>query len=98
MVKFITIAAAAMAGLASTVFADECRNNGIYCGSALLGKGNYFANIIEELEANGQSTDQNHVEQSLFVCGDDKGAAHAHFQAFCPNGCQGGDKKNDFCI
>ncbi|KAE9382111.1 hypothetical protein N431DRAFT_476794 [Stipitochalara longipes BDJ] len=82
--------------LAEATTLDNCKHGLAYCGQGLLRKGNYYADIINSLSASRQSTDQDHVNFSLFLCsGDDD----VPFQKFCGAGrcVDGGSGHSDYC-
>ncbi|EAW14267.1 uncharacterized protein ACLA_073020 [Aspergillus clavatus NRRL 1] len=97
MVKFTTVAIGLTAFLSSFAAASNCKANLDYCGSSLLKKGNYYAQIANELKAKGQSTDPSHIQQSLFHCtGGSNG--EIEFLRFCSGGCQDAGKgHSDSC-
>ncbi|KAM3075284.1 hypothetical protein ACMFMF_005962 [Clarireedia jacksonii] len=78
------------------VQADNCKHGLDYCGQGLLHKGNYYNDIIGSLQSAGQSTDQDHVNYSLFYC---RGDDDIPFQKFCGAGrcTDGGSGKSDYC-
>ncbi|KAF7907366.1 uncharacterized protein EAF01_004953 [Botrytis porri] len=82
--------------LAEAATLDNCRGGLTYCGQGLLRKGNYYADIINSLSAAGQSTDQDHVNFSLFLC---RGNDDVPFQRFCGAGrcVDGGAGRSDYC-
>ncbi|EMR62649.1 hypothetical protein MGN70_010943 [Eutypa lata] len=80
---------------AAVVFADSCNRGGVYCGISLLNKGNYRDHIIQVLLANGQPTDEAHIQNSLFDCVSD---GNINYVQYCGNGCGGtGSTDPDFC-
>ncbi|KAM7190126.1 hypothetical protein V8F20_009856 [Naviculisporaceae sp. PSN 640] len=86
------------ATLAALVVADNCKTGLFYCGAGLLSKGNYYSQIVAALEADGQSTDSDHINSSLFHCtGGSNG--DIDFQTFCGSGncIDGGDGVSDYC-
>ncbi|KAI0138901.1 hypothetical protein F4776DRAFT_670217 [Hypoxylon sp. NC0597] len=95
MVQLITVVATLTAVLPGLVSSKSCNSGGVYCGYALIGRGDYRDDIITQLHGAGQSTDDIVIQQSLFSCG-----SHGtiSFQQFCNNGCVGGDSKDDYCI
>ncbi|KAJ6474876.1 hypothetical protein C8R45DRAFT_1217260 [Mycena sanguinolenta] len=88
---FTTLAAA------SELVADQsCNAGGVYCGVSLLNKGNYQDHIVQVLEANGQSTDEAHIDYSLFDC---LSGGEIRFIEFCSNGCGGTTSTaDDYCL
>ncbi|KAJ7841533.1 hypothetical protein B0H13DRAFT_2365675 [Mycena leptocephala] len=75
---------------------DSCNAGGVYCGTSLLNKGNYHDHIVQVLIANGVSTNEAHVDNSLFDC---LSGGEIRFIRFCPNGCGGTTTTNpDFCL
>ncbi|KAL8661803.1 MAG: hypothetical protein Q9168_008348, partial [Polycauliona sp. 1 TL-2023] len=68
MVKPAFLIAACLSAMTTLVTADNCRNGLSYCGSGLLKKGNYYNEIVAELQRNRQGVDPAHVSQSLFQC------------------------------
>ncbi|PVH79009.1 hypothetical protein DL98DRAFT_516367 [Cadophora sp. DSE1049] len=75
---------------------DNCNHGLAYCGLGLLRKGNYYSDIINSLNNAHQSTDQDHVNFSLFLCsGDDD----VPFRQYCgPGRCvDGGRGVSDYC-
>ncbi|KAK8112927.1 hypothetical protein PG984_013453 [Apiospora sp. TS-2023a] len=96
MVRIDILTTAFVAALCGSVMADNCKNGIDYCGRGLLKKGNYYADIIRALEDAHQSTDQAHVEDSVFHCG---GPDTIPFQRFCGSGrCKdGGKNHDDYC-
>ncbi|KAH6647932.1 hypothetical protein BKA67DRAFT_656775 [Truncatella angustata] len=105
MVQIATFALAFTAALSSFVSAGPlenretaikgCTNGGIYCGFALKQKSaDYNYRINDALNAAGTSTDIKHTDQSIFICGGDN---YITFDQFCPNGCVGGTKDDDYC-
>ena len=56
--------------------------------------GDYHDDIVTQLAAHKQSTDEIHVQQSLFGCGKH---GQITFREYCKKGCVGGDKKDDYC-
>ncbi|KAJ7024970.1 hypothetical protein C8F04DRAFT_1269714 [Mycena alexandri] len=58
--------------------------------------GNYHDHIVQTLTAAGQSTDEAHVDNSLFDC---LSGGEIRFISFCANGCGGTTTTNaDFCL
>ncbi|KZV78016.1 hypothetical protein EXIGLDRAFT_561353, partial [Exidia glandulosa HHB12029] len=79
----------------ATVLADSCNRGGVYCGVSLLNKGNYHDHIVQVLQANGQPTDDKHIDDSIFDCLD---GGEIRYRGFCANGCGGTDSEDpDFC-
>ncbi|KAI1498686.1 hypothetical protein F5X99DRAFT_314953 [Biscogniauxia marginata] len=76
------------------VAAKSCRSGGVYCGSALLKRGDYITKIKVNLIANGQPTTDYYVEESLWTC-----LEHGDItlEKVCSYGCSGGDKRDDTC-
>ncbi|KAI1163346.1 hypothetical protein F5B18DRAFT_319512 [Nemania serpens] len=93
MVQLTTFALAVLAS-AGIVAAKSCNSGGIYCGFALLGRGDYINKITTDLQANNQPTDNQHINQSLWTCLDH---GDISFRQFCSSGCNGGDKSDDYC-
>ncbi|KAI0890741.1 uncharacterized protein GGS22DRAFT_184087 [Annulohypoxylon maeteangense] len=89
----ITIAlSAALSGIAT---ARNCGVGYYYCGSNLLSKGDYYADIIGALEDAEEPTDEDHVENSLFLC---KGPDDVPFVEYCEDGCDNeGAGSSDTC-
>lgn len=56
--------------------------------------GDYRDDIVTELQATGQSTDDQHIQQSLFNC---LSNGQIDFTSFCDSGCVGGDSSDDYC-
>ncbi|KAF5373018.1 hypothetical protein D9758_001466 [Tetrapyrgos nigripes] len=80
--------------LSGMVAADNCKHGLYYCGYNLLSKGNYYNDIIQSLEAAGQSTDPNHVDNSVFYCaGDDD----VPWVQLCGSCVDGGSGNSDHC-
>ncbi|KAI0552660.1 hypothetical protein F4679DRAFT_581171 [Xylaria curta] len=93
MVHFASFALTAFA-CAGIVVAKSCKSGGIYCGFALLDRGDYVNKIITNLQANNEPTDDQHINQSLWAClehGD------ISFKSYCTLGCNGGDSNDDYC-
>lgn len=57
--------------------------------------GNYYNEIVAELQKNGQGVDPEHVSQSRFKCGSD---GWITFNVYCHKGCQNGGKNSDWCL
>ncbi|KAI1124297.1 hypothetical protein F5Y10DRAFT_249676 [Nemania abortiva] len=93
MVQFTTFALTVLAS-AGIVAAKSCHSGGIYCGFALLDRGDYINKIITNLEANNEPTDDLHVQQSLWTCLDH---GDISFKEYCTLGCNGGDDNDDYC-
>ncbi|KAH7025130.1 uncharacterized protein B0I36DRAFT_250870 [Microdochium trichocladiopsis] len=82
--------------LAATVAADSCNRGGVYCGSSLLRKGNYRDHIVETLQAAGQPTSEDHIQNSKFDCID---GGDIVYREFCSRGCGGTDSTDpDYCF
>ncbi|KAL8704242.1 MAG: hypothetical protein Q9201_002588 [Fulgogasparrea decipioides] len=95
MVKLAILFTAGLSALTGLVAADSCKNSLEYCGYNLLHKGNYYNEIVAELQKNGQGVDPDHVSQSLFHCGR---SGWIGFNAYCSSGCHdGGDGHSDWC-
>ncbi|KAI4147775.1 MAG: hypothetical protein L6R39_003009 [Caloplaca ligustica] len=95
MVKLAVLFTAGLSVLTSLVVADNCKNGIEYCGYNLLNKGNYYNEIVAELQKNGQGVDPAHVSQSLFHCG---GSGWIGFKKYCGSGCHnGGSGNSDWC-
>ncbi|KZV78111.1 hypothetical protein EXIGLDRAFT_784291 [Exidia glandulosa HHB12029] len=94
--KFNSIAALVLASVA-IVLADACMRGGVYCGVSLLRLGNnHHDHIVQVLEVNGQPTDVQHIDDSLFnrLSGGD-----TRYREFCANGCERTDSDDpDFCF
>ncbi|KAI0192298.1 hypothetical protein EV127DRAFT_510589 [Xylaria flabelliformis] len=93
MVQITTFALTVLAS-AGMVAAKSCKSGGIYCGFALLDRGDYINKIITNLQANNEPTDDQHTKQSLWTClehGD------ISLKSYCTLGCNGGDSKDDYC-
>ncbi|KAG4420685.1 hypothetical protein IFR04_006173 [Cadophora malorum] len=75
---------------------DSCKHGLAYCGQGLLRKGNYYSDIINSLNNARQSTDQDHVNFSLFLC---SGEDDVPFQKYCGAGrcVDGGSGRSDYC-
>jgi hypothetical protein len=53
-----------------------------------------YEKVVRALEDADQPTDVQHVEDSLFYCGQ-----QIEFREFCPKGCQyGGSGVDDYCL
>jgi hypothetical protein len=62
----------------------------------MTASGNYHDHIVQVLIANGVSTNEAHVDNSLFDC---LSGGEIRFIRFCPNGCGGTTTTNpDFCL
>ncbi|KAI0898820.1 hypothetical protein F4806DRAFT_493325 [Annulohypoxylon nitens] len=94
MVQIATVIVAFTAVLSGFASAKSCKNGGVYCGTALIHRGDYHDDIVTQLQAHRQSTDEIHVQQSLFGCGKH---GQITFRQYCSKGCVGGDKKDDYC-
>ncbi|KAI2468680.1 hypothetical protein F4781DRAFT_397513 [Annulohypoxylon bovei var. microspora] len=94
MVQFATVAIAFTAVLSGFVSAKSCHSGGVYCGYSLIKRGDYRDDIVTQLNGVHQSTDNTHIQQSLFGCGNH---GTISFKQYCKNGCIGGDKKDDYC-
>ncbi|KAJ1323056.1 hypothetical protein MN608_11910 [Microdochium nivale] len=82
--------------LIASAAAASCNRGGVYCGSSLLRKGNYRDHIIETLQANGQSTNEAHIQNSKFDC---IGGGDIVYRQYCANGCGGTDSEDpDYCF
>ncbi|KAH6885180.1 hypothetical protein B0T10DRAFT_492147 [Thelonectria olida] len=94
--KFSVLSVAALAVFAPIAEAKNCQKGLTYCGYVLLRRGNYYNQISAELRANGQSTDSNWVNHSLFKClGGNNG--DISYIKHCSSCQDGGDNNNDFC-
>ncbi|MCJ1265921.1 hypothetical protein MMC22_005803 [Lobaria immixta] len=91
MVKLAILFAAGLAGLTGFVSADSCVNNRNYCGFGLLRKGNYYQNIIDELNRVRQPTDDADIQQSLFHCEEHGDISFVTFCGTCHDGPTGKD-------
>ncbi|KAE8371196.1 hypothetical protein BDV26DRAFT_276600 [Aspergillus bertholletiae] len=87
---------AGLAMVAPGVYAKWCRDTmDGYCGSTLIGIGDYYDDIIEELLRVGQPVDISHIKQSLFNC---HGSHGIEFREYCRCGCHNaGWDRNDYC-
>ncbi|KAL8940230.1 MAG: hypothetical protein Q9211_002377 [Gyalolechia sp. 1 TL-2023] len=95
MVKLAVLFAVGLSALTSLVVADNCKGGLAYCGYGLLNKGNYYNEIVAELQENGQGVDPKHVTESLFNCG---GSGSIRFNKYCGSGCHdGGSGNSDRC-
>jgi hypothetical protein len=57
--------------------------------------GNYYNDIVAELQNKGQGVDPDHIDNSLFSC---RGSGSITYQEFCSGGCQdGGSGETDSC-
>ncbi|KAJ7020742.1 hypothetical protein C8F04DRAFT_1274579 [Mycena alexandri] len=80
------VATAAAASVPEPLAAQQSCNAG----------GNYHDHIVQTLTAAGQSTDEAHVDNSLFDC---LSGGEIRFISFCANGCGGTTTTNaDFCL
>ncbi|GAP92942.1 putative conserved hypothetical protein [Rosellinia necatrix] len=94
--KATVFAFALLGALSPVAQAANCGKGYRYCGYNLLEKGNYYTQIIEELEANDQPTDSNHVKQSLFNClGGNNG--DIQFLKYCTSCHNAGSGSDDYC-
>jgi hypothetical protein len=86
--------AACILGLAlAAVGVSACLEGLKYCGSGIVKDGDY-EKVVRALEDADQPTDVQHVEDSLFYCGQ-----QIEFREFCPKGCQyGGSGVDDYCL
>ncbi|KAI0844048.1 hypothetical protein F5Y00DRAFT_266970 [Daldinia vernicosa] len=94
MVQLAQVAIIFATALAGFTTADDCNRGGIYCGTYLQQKGDYRTKIIESLRANKMPTDDNTVDQSLFICLE---GGDISFKEMCSRGCIGGDTNDDYC-
>ncbi|KAL8998615.1 MAG: hypothetical protein Q9169_002366 [Polycauliona sp. 2 TL-2023] len=95
MVKLALVITAGLSAFTGLVTASNCNNGIKYCGYNLLNKGNYYNEIVAELQKNGQGVDPDHVSQSLFNCG---GSGWIGYNKYCGGGCHnGGSGKSDWC-
>ncbi|KAL7622189.1 hypothetical protein AAE478_007692 [Parahypoxylon ruwenzoriense] len=96
MVQFVKIAVVLATAFSSfeMAAAKSCKSGGIYCGFALLKRGDYITKIITNLRANNLPTDDFYIKQSLWSC-----LEHGDISLIemCSLGCNGGDSKDDFC-
>ncbi|PYH49083.1 uncharacterized protein BP01DRAFT_388907 [Aspergillus saccharolyticus JOP 1030-1] len=96
MVKATTIALAIMATISPFAAASNCQTGLQYCGYNLLKRGNYYAQIVNALEAAGYPTDSAHVENTFFQC---LGGSNGDIEVlqYC-SACQdGGSNHSDSC-
>ncbi|KAJ0119700.1 hypothetical protein J7T55_013903 [Diaporthe amygdali] len=94
--KLTSIVAAILAGANVAVIAKSCKQGGVYCGQSLLKRGNYHDHIVETLDAEGQSTDDVHIRNSLFDC---LSNGDIRYRDYCYKGCGGIDSKDaDYCL
>ncbi|KAI4281354.1 MAG: hypothetical protein L6R38_003749 [Xanthoria sp. 2 TBL-2021] len=95
MVKLHLIFTAGLSAFTGLVAASSCENGLKYCGYNLLHKGNYYNEIVAELQKNGQGVDPDHVSQSLFQCA---GSGWIGYSKYCGSGCHnGGSGRSDWC-
>ncbi|KAE8350310.1 hypothetical protein BDV28DRAFT_151052 [Aspergillus coremiiformis] len=97
MVNLTTLSLAVVAVMTPFVAAANCQKGLQYCGYVALRRGNYYAQIVNELAASGQPTDPSHVQNSLFQC---LGGANGDikFLRYCGAACQdGGNNHSDTC-
>lgn len=65
-------------------------------GRANIWKGNYRDHIVETLQSAGQSTDERHIQSSIFDC---LGDGDIRYRGFCSQGCAGvGSDNPDYCL
>ncbi|KAG6357781.1 hypothetical protein INS49_013660 [Diaporthe citri] len=94
--KTTTLITAALVAFTPLVQADNCTPGLNYCGYGLLRKGNYYNQINAALLTNRQSTDSNHINQSLFMCiGGNNG--DISFIKYCGTCQDGGSGRSDHC-
>ncbi|KAL9015441.1 MAG: hypothetical protein Q9185_007161 [Variospora sp. 1 TL-2023] len=95
MVKLALLFTAALFALTPLVAASNCKSGLKYCGYNLLHKGNYYNEMVAELQKNGQGVDPDHVKQTLFHCWNGGWIA---YNEYCGKGCRdGGSGKSDRC-
>jgi hypothetical protein len=80
-------------------FRKVCCRCDISLLSLIESSGNYYNQIDAALLAAGQSTDNNHINNSLFYCINDNNTnGNINFVEFCSKGCQdGGAGNSDHC-
>ncbi|PKS12449.1 hypothetical protein jhhlp_000655 [Lomentospora prolificans] len=98
MVKVSVFVVAAMSAMPSLTAAAACATGFTYCGSTLLHKGSYYTEIKNELKKQGLEVSTDHVQNSLFSCGEG-GFGWIGFLKYCEGYCQdAGPGNNDFCV
>ncbi|KAL7910310.1 hypothetical protein GGI35DRAFT_448435 [Trichoderma velutinum] len=95
--RFTIASVAIIATLVPFATARNCSKNLDYCGSVLLGIGNYYDQVVSALRAAGKPTDDNWRKKSLFYCeGGPNG--EIHFLEYCGERCvDNGQGHSDTC-
>ncbi|KXT02423.1 hypothetical protein AC578_7813 [Pseudocercospora eumusae] len=94
LISLMTIATAATA--LNVPRQTYCINGLSYCGRDLVAIG-YKDRMIELMKANGEATDIEHMNDTLFNCNPTKDGSIS-FNSFCMFGCEdGGEGEDAFC-
>ncbi|KAF2792384.1 hypothetical protein K505DRAFT_362954 [Melanomma pulvis-pyrius CBS 109.77] len=94
-----TITLSIAAAFASTVVvANNCADNFVWCGSDLLGTGDYRGYIQNKLIGAGVEASEFNIQNSAWKCLND-GQGNADYITICTHLCQyGGAGQNDYCL
>ncbi|KAF9065160.1 hypothetical protein BDP27DRAFT_1298418 [Rhodocollybia butyracea] len=98
MKSIIASSALVVLAVVQVALADNCNVGLIYCGSSLLGKGNYQPQIDQCIFDNHQSTQDNGAS-TLFQCaGGPNGVIQYLVNCGIGHCHDGGSGKNDTCV
>ncbi|KAL2066886.1 hypothetical protein VTL71DRAFT_1310 [Oculimacula yallundae] len=94
MVRVSLLAAALVSALSGLAAAKSCKKGGLYCGSALLKKGDYITKMNTNLEANNLDPTEMNRERTLWVC-----IEHGDIKLLetCMMTCLSGTPEDDSC-
>ncbi|KFY77063.1 hypothetical protein V499_03468 [Pseudogymnoascus sp. VKM F-103] len=91
-----TLLAAALAVFATGAIADNCKPGLFYCGSTLVSKGKYQAQIDQAIHDAGQQEIDNGKDDLFYCVGGNQGVID--WQKRCAGGCiDAGTDKSDHC-
>ncbi|KAK2757014.1 hypothetical protein FQN54_004983 [Arachnomyces sp. PD_36] len=92
----LTLLATALAAFTAGAIADNCVPGLFYCGSTLVGKGNYQGQIDQAIHDAGQPEIDNGANDLFYCVGGDSGVID--WQRLCTSGCiDAGAGNSDHC-
>ncbi|KAI9647563.1 hypothetical protein NHQ30_003948 [Ciborinia camelliae] len=97
--QLTTLITLTLSVFSTVTVADNCYEGFKYCGKDLLSvaPGKYHDTVVQALISAGMPYDQEHMDNTLFDCGD---AGWIEHPVYCANGCTNagkGSHNNDFC-
>ncbi|KAF5872308.1 uncharacterized protein Bfra_005665 [Botrytis fragariae] len=94
---FSTLVTLTLSVFSARAIADNCYNHFDYCGTSLLGIGNYHDTMVQALHSEGLKYDDDSINRSVFTCVEDGLLASPRY---CEHRCwvaATGSQMNDTC-